>query len=347
MSDYGLKHDYWDLVQALPATALQQHVRRLEDLGIQGVWAFQLHSPPFATLGAAAMATTRLKIGSGIALAFTRSPVETALMALDLDRISGGRMVLGLGTSVRTAVEKVHNATYGKPLAHLREVTEAVRAIIERGHTRELKQITGEYYNADLGAFNFTTGATPIRPSIPIWLSALFDRSAALAAQVANGLIGHPVWSLAAVDRSNDITARILAQRGRERSQFHVNLWSYVAISNDRMTAISDMRPTIAFYASIKQYEKFFAADGFGAEARRASEAAAHHDTAAMLKAIPDEMVTTFSIAGTPDEARERVSRLWQYADSLTLTPPFAIQHAGSKVGPAYRDAIEKTFYLA
>jgi alkanesulfonate monooxygenase SsuD/methylene tetrahydromethanopterin reductase-like flavin-dependent oxidoreductase (luciferase family) len=197
----------------------------------------------------------RLKIGSGIALAFTRSPVETALMTLDLDRFSGGRMVLGLGTRVRTVNEKIHDVTYGEePVTHLREVTEAVRTIIEKEHTGELKQLTGKYYNAGLGAFNFNTGVAPVRQSIPIWLSALFSKTVDLAATIGDGLIGHPVRSLATVSESLKRVDTILGERGRPREQFHVNLWNYVAIADDRKTAINDMRATVAFYASISQY---------------------------------------------------------------------------------------------
>jgi alkanesulfonate monooxygenase SsuD/methylene tetrahydromethanopterin reductase-like flavin-dependent oxidoreductase (luciferase family) len=124
-----------------------------------------------------------------------------------------------------------------------------------------------------------------------------------------------------------------------------VNLWNYVAIADDRKTAINDMRATVAFYASISQYGKYFAKHGFGEAAQRASTAAAGGDFAGMINAVPDEMVTTFSIAGTPDEARERVAQLWRHADSLTLVPPAQRQNVKSGQGQAYHDAITKTFY--
>src|SRR5258708_25868841 len=90
-------HKYWELIQAMPAAELTRRMREFEDLGLVGAWVSQLFSPPFPTLAAAAMASARLMIGSGVALAFSRSPVETALNALDLDRISGGRMGPGIG----------------------------------------------------------------------------------------------------------------------------------------------------------------------------------------------------------------------------------------------------------
>jgi probable F420-dependent oxidoreductase len=315
-----MKRKYWEILQAASGAEIADTVRRLEDIGIDGVWAPQLHSPPFPTLAAAAMASTRLKLGTGIALAFTRSPMETALSALDIDRISGGRMVLGLGTGVRLWNERSHGIVYGKPVAHLREVVETVRAIIERGHTGELGTIDGVYHKLDLRGFS--TMRKPVRESIPIWVPALFRSTVVLAAEVADGLLGHPVWSMDWIAEQAKTLEASLKAKHRQRDQFHVNLWNYAAIAPDRKQAIDDMRGTVAFYSSVAQYEKYYAAHGFAAQARAVIDAAQRNDSAAMLKAVPDEMVTTFAIAGTPDEVRERIERMWPFADSITLSPP-------------------------
>jgi probable F420-dependent oxidoreductase len=336
-----VKQQYWEIVQAMPSAEMADLMRRFEDLRIYGVWAPQLHSPPFATLAAAAMASSRLKIGTGIALAFSRSPMETALTALDLDRISGGRMVLGLGTSVRSFNENMHGVVYGKPVEHLREVVETVRAIIEKGHQGNLDRIDGTHHKLDLTGFN--TGRRPVRATIPIYVPALFQATVVLSAKIADGLLGHPVWSHKWIAEQTKTLDTELASAGRTREKFHVNLWNYVAVANDRKQAINDMRGTVAFYSSIAQYAKYFAAHGFGAQAHAVVEAAARKDVPAMLQAVPDEMVTTFAIAGTPDEARERVDRLWQYADSITLSAPQNFLPA-QRIAE-YRDAISSTFY--
>src|SRR5713101_5797254 len=109
---------YWTLLSPLPAPAISQVVNEAEATGLEGIWSPQLYGPPFLPLAAAAMASKRLKLGTGVALAFTRSPLETALSAIDLDTISSGRAVLGLGTSLRWWNEDWHGAAYGKPLAH-------------------------------------------------------------------------------------------------------------------------------------------------------------------------------------------------------------------------------------
>jgi probable F420-dependent oxidoreductase len=338
-----MKRKYWEILQAAPAADIAQTVRRLEDLGLDGVWAPQLHSPPFPTLAAAAMTSTKLKLGSGIALAFTRSPMETALSALDLDRISGGRMVLGLGTGVRLWNERSHGIVYGKPVGHLREVVQTVRAIIERGHTGELGAIDGVYHKLDLRGF--TTMRKPVRASNPIYVPALFRNTVALAAEVADGLLGHPVWSIDWIAEQAKTLEMALGAQRRSRDKFHVNLWGYAAIAADRKQAIDDMRGTVAFYSSVAQYEKYFAAHGFGAQARAVVEAARRNDSAAMIKAVPDEMVTTFAIAGTAGEVGERIERMWRFADSITLSPPQNYIR-GAKVAE-YRKAIVDHVYAA
>jgi probable F420-dependent oxidoreductase len=337
------KMKLWKVMQTTAAAAqIANFARAAEDAGIDGIWAPQLFSPPFPALAAAAMASSKLKLGTGIALAFTRTPLETALNAIDLDLISGGRFILGLGTSTREFNERFHGVTYGRPVAHLREVALAVRQIVSQCHSGGIGKLEGEYHKMDLTGFRTLT--RPVRESIPIYLPALFESTVRLAGEIGDGLIGHPVWSHHWV--SNQAKAALdgaLAAAGRTRDQIHVNLWIYTAISDRRAEAIDDLRGTIAFYSSIPQYEKYYAAHGFGAQARAVCEAAARGDTAGMIKAVPDEMVNTFGIAGTADEARERVAKMGEHADSLTLVPP---QHMirGAKIG-AYDAAIARTFY--
>src|SRR5882724_12008500 len=167
------KRKYWGVIPPLPGPALAGAVKQCEDIGLEGIWSIQLWGAPFVTLGAAAMASTKLKLGSGVALAFVRSPLETACAALDVDTISGGRMVLGLGPSVRWWNEDWFGVHYGKPIAHLREAVGVIRTIIECGHSGELGPIEGEYYKLNLERFK--TLAPPVRPRIPIYLPGLFD----------------------------------------------------------------------------------------------------------------------------------------------------------------------------
>ena len=266
------KRRYWGLLFPSSAATMTQVAQGCEAAGLEGIWAVQLYGPPFLPLAAAAMVTKRVKLGTGVALAFTRSPLETALSAIDVDTMSGGRMVLGLGTSIRWWNESWHGVAYGKPIAHLREVVGIVREIIAGAHSGKLGKIGSEYHKLDLKGFS--TMAPPVRNRIPIYLPAVFENGVRLAGEIADGLPGHPIWSARWLE--NEVKENLeasLKQAGRKRSEFDLNVWAFVTIDEDRKRAINDARATVAFYSSMAQYEKYFAAHGFGAEARAAHPA--------------------------------------------------------------------------
>ncbi|MGH7857397.1 MAG: LLM class flavin-dependent oxidoreductase, partial [Candidatus Binatia bacterium] len=185
------KRRYWGLVTPMPAPALAEVAKQYEALGLEGLWAPQLYGPPFVPLAAAAMVTSRVKLGSGVALAFVRSPLETASAALDLDAISGGRCVLGVGPSVQWWNEDWYGVHYGKPIPHLREAVKVIRMIVEKGHTGELGRFDGEYYRLNLDRFR--TFAPPPRPRIPIYVPALYELAIRVAGEIADGLPSHPI----------------------------------------------------------------------------------------------------------------------------------------------------------
>jgi len=330
---------YWLTAAPADAETLARSLREFEERGAEGVWIPQTFDPPFATLGAAAAVTRRLKLGSGIALAFTRTPLETALGALTLDRLSGGRMVLGLGTSTRHVNEAFHGVGYGDPIARMREVVPLLRTIIERAHTGELAELQGAGYSMNLrGLF----APPPVRPTIPIFLSPLFKKTIELAADVGDGIVGHPIWTPRWV---KDVVApqiqTSLARRGRARDRFEVNLWVYCLIHADRQKAIADARGVAAFYAGVGQYKKYFAEHGFEKEAIAIAEATARGDLAGAFAATPLEMGTTFAAAGSPDDVREHVAKIAAVADSVTLVAPHTVDPASAA---EYRHSILDTF---
>ena len=330
---------YWLTAHPSDADTLARTLREIEDRGAEGVWIPQTFDPPFTTLGAAAAVTRRLKLGSGIALAFTRTPLETALGALTLDRLSGGRFVLGLGTSTRHVNEKFHGVAYGEPIARMREIVPVLRTIIERAHTGELAELHVSGYPMDLrGLFS----PPPVRPTIPIFLSPLFEKTIELAAEVGDGIVGHPLWTPRWVTEVVAPRAKAsVAKRGRDRASFEMNLWVYCLIDRDREKALADARGVAAFYAGVGQYKRYFAAHGFEKEAVAIAEATARGDLAGAFAATPVEMGATFSAAGSPDEVRERVATIAAVADSITLVAPHTVDPASAAT---YRAAILDTF---
>lgn len=337
------KRPYWGIVTpALPAPVLTAQAKMLEDAGLAGLFAPQVYGPPFIPLAAAAAVTGRIRLASGIALAFARSPFETAMAAMDMDRISGGRFTLGLGCSVRSWSEGFFGMPYGKPLEHLREVVEIIRTVIAKAHTGELKRYDGAYHRHDFSELQ--PPPPPLRADLPLWVAGLRGPLVSLAAEIADGVMGHPVWSVHwATTRMPEFLERGLKRAGKVRSDIEVNLWPCVAVSGDRAEAINDAKPTVAFYGGIAQYEEYWAAHGFREEARRLQEGVKRGDYAGVAHLVPDEMVEAIVACGTPDEVRKKVEPLWEVADSLCpVPPPYALPPAKLM---AYAGAIAGTFY--
>lgn len=332
----------WAELPVLPARDMVPLIQKWEDAGIEGVWTPQIFGAPFTMLGAAAAVTKRIKLGSGIALAFTRSPLETACSAMDLDHISDGRAVLGLGSSAESQIEGSFGMAYGKPLAHMREVVSQVRTVIEKGHTGELKELDGEYHTLDLSHFRLVRPAR--RSAIPIYLPAVFEKACKQAGAIADGLLGHPLWTTAWInDWVGQYLSAGLETAGRDRSDFDVNLMVFTVINGNRAEAIADARANIAFYTQSPQYLRYFDAIGFGTEAAAIQSAFVAQDFVAMAKECPDEMVTAITVLGSADEVREQMRERAEFANSITpVVPQFGIE--ANKIAH-YRQQIADLFY--
>ena len=332
----------WAELPVLPASELVPLVQGWEAAGVEGVWAPQIFGAPFTTLAAAAAVTSRIKLGTGIALAFTRSPLETACSAIDLDHISDGRAVLGLGSSAESQIEGSFGMPYGKPLAHMREVVGQVREVIAKGHSGELIRLEGEYHTLDLSHFRLVRPSR--RSAIPVYLPAVFEKACEQAGAIADGLLGHPLWTTGWLkDRVGHSLKAGLDKAGRSRSNVDVNLMIFTVINPDRAEAIADARANIAFYTQSPQYLRYFTEIGFGSEALAIQAAFAAQDYDAMAKACPDDMVSAITILGSADDVRAQVAERAVHADSITpVVPQFGIEPDKAAM---YRQRISELFY--
>ncbi len=322
-----------------PADQLARLAARAEQAGFHALWTAEMFHDPFLTLAAAAVSTSSIQLGTSIALAFVRSPWVTALAALDLDILSGGRFILGLGTGLKRLNERWHGVAYGKPTPHIRECVKVIRLIAERAHTGTPIRFSGQYYDVDIQGWK--RPLPPVRERLPIYLAAVREGMVRTAAEVADGLLGHPTYSQEWIRRVVlPSVARGLAESNRERADFHLCLAVCCAVDRDAAAARRAAAATIAFYATVKTYEPLFAA--YQGEAQRIQAALMRDDTAAMIDAVSDEMIDTFAVAGTPDEVRRKVAPYLELADTICLTPPDQL------IDPAesdrYRETLIETF---
>jgi alkanesulfonate monooxygenase SsuD/methylene tetrahydromethanopterin reductase-like flavin-dependent oxidoreductase (luciferase family) len=337
---------HWTMLSPfVPGPLLTFQAQQAESAGLAGVAAPEFYGNPLVPLSHCAAVTTRVQLLSAITLPLVHNPFTLAMSAMDLDRLSGGRFILGLGPSAREMVEGFHGVPgYDRPLARLREAIEVIRLLIAKSHTGELGRFDGEFHHHDWTRFQ-GNHLPPLRTEIPVWIAATQLGLVRLAGQVADGLTSHPIWSVDWARREGEkaLTATLKAA-GRDRAAFHWQAGFFVAVADDTKQAIEDAKPTVAFYAGVEQYEPFFAAHGFGAEARACQAAVAQDDFAgAGAAAVSDEMAATFVIAGSPDECRRRIEPLWDVADSFLLVPPFLEVPLDRLMN--YTSALAETFY--
>jgi probable F420-dependent oxidoreductase len=304
---------YWVQFPPMPADDVIRKVKDCEARGIEGVWTPQTYGAPFGPLSAAATVSSSLKLGAGIALAFVRSPFETACNAMDLDLVSNGRCVLGLGSSSAEHIEKRYGAHFGKGIRHMRELVGIVRQIIAHGHEGTLGKIEGEYYNMNFTGFR--TLKPPLRTQIPIFLPGIFELACSLAAEIGDGLIGHPLWTNRWIEEIVEPSVQQgLAKSGRERNNFEVHVAPFVMITENREEAIEDARATMAQYSQTAHYNRYFDFLGFGEEARAVQAAQLRGDFAGMVAACSDAMVESIIVVGAPDEVAKEVALRSRFA---------------------------------
>ena len=317
----GEDRRWWGVMPILPAPVMGGIAKQMEAVGFEGCFSLQIYGPPFVPMAAVAAMTDTLKVSTGIAVAGTRSPVETAFAAMELDTISGGRFVLGLGTSLHSAVCGIYGEPKRKLLTHLREVVKVVRYVNANAH-KGMEPVHGEYFNAEWTEMMLT--APPVREEIPIWIAALKDKLTSMALEIGDGLMVHALWTVDYTVAKKPFIEAELARFGRKRSDVEVNAWPWIAINDDKQQAINDSRATVAAYVGYKEYEAFFDAIGFGDEARACQLAGGEHgDVSSVIKNVSDEMVEAFVKCGPVDEVLEKIEPFWDVVDSLCPMTPY------------------------
>ena len=308
----------------LTASEIAHCAERAEALGYESVWVAEGHGgDQFAILAACALRTRRVRLGTAISSVFVRTAPTIAMAAAAVDELSGGRFVLGLGSSHRVQVGPEHGVEYSKPLGRVRETVAVVRALLrdgEVGHAGETVRIE-----------RFDLWFEPIRRDIPIYLSALFPKMTELCGEVADGVI-LTRGTLASAARARAHVAAGAARAGRDAAAVEIASLLPASVASNRRDALAAARPGLAFYAGFfPRYNRLLAENGFPDEAAAVAKAWAADDTAGAERAVTDAMVAATSIAGTPAECRDRIEAYRASGLDLPIISPFAR-------GPGARD---------
>jgi probable F420-dependent oxidoreductase len=294
--------------------------REAEARGFESAWApeFHNHSGPLA-LAAAALETERIGLGTGVAWAFARSPLLTAVTALDLDEMSGGRFVLGLGTGTRRMRTDWLGAEGERPARRVRETIEAIRAVWN-AESAGAVEYEGELVRLSVRPY---ARAGQERAQIPVYLAAVNEGMARTAGAVADGVIAHPMASSRYIDEvMRPAIAEGAEREGRSPRAVEIADWVIVAVSDDPAKARQDAARQIAFHATVRTYDRILALHGFEEPAARIRELWKHFDLGAMTDLVTDEMLAEMAVAGSANECRERLAERATRADRVLLGAP-------------------------
>jgi probable F420-dependent oxidoreductase len=313
--------------------------RRAEEAGFDSAWApeFHNHSGPLA-LAAAAVETERIELGTAIAWAFGRSPLLTAVTALDLDEMSAGRFLLGLGTGTRRMRTDWLGAPAEKPATRLRETIEAVRAVWDAAGAGAV-EYEGELVQLNVRPYG---RAGQVRPRIPVYVAAVNEGMTRMAGAIADGVVAHPMATGRYIEEvMRPAIAQGAADEGRSPDDVSVADWVLLAIAEDRDQAREDAKRQIAFHATVRTYDRILDLHGFTEVAAQIRELWKSFDLAGMTALVTDEMLDEMAVAGTPDECRAALERRARSADRLLLGAPVVATDADRI--RAYHDAIVET----
>ena len=262
---------------------------KIDSIWIPETWGME----NFSMLGAVSSKTKSQKIGSSIINIYSRSPSTISMGAATIDILSNGRLILGLGTSSVPIVEDFHGEKFETPVQRMREYIEIIRLSLSK------KQInySGKIFNLK----NFTLLIEPKRQSIPIYVAAINQKMVNLTWELGDGVI----FYLRPLDEMKKTISKMQSER-----KIDVACQIITCISNNSEEAIQRAKKTLAFYISVgKVYREFLAKNGFENETDNIFEEFKKSGLKSNHELIPDSMLNSLCISGSPEEAKVQLEK--------------------------------------
>lgn len=282
----------------------------LETAGFDGVYTFEGKHDPFLPLAASALKTNNLELITGIAVAFGRSPLTLAQTAYDLQLMSGGRFIMGLGSQVKAHIERRYSMPWSKPAARMRELVQAVRAIWHSWETGDKLNFSGEFYQHTLMIPSFNPGPNP-HGQAKIFIAGVGPLMTEVAAEVGDGYFVHPFHTLGFLrDSSLPALQRGFAKADKTAEDFQISCQVIVATGfNDEEIAKAreGARNQIAFYSSTPGYIPVLQSVDRADIQPQLTKLSKQGDWSAMASHIDDELVDAVAVTGSPKEVAEKI----------------------------------------
>ncbi|MBI1847958.1 MAG: TIGR03617 family F420-dependent LLM class oxidoreductase [Candidatus Rokubacteria bacterium] len=306
---------------------IASHARKVEAMGYDCLWSSETQHDPYLPLAVAATATTRVRLGTAIAVAFPRSPMITAHIAWDLQKASDGRLLLGLGSQVKGHNERRFSVKYEAPAKKMREIVLALRAIWDCWQNGTRLNFKGEFYRFDLMTPFFDPGPIP-HPRIPVMISGVNERMCKVAGEVCDGLHVHPFNSPKYLREMVHPWAEAgMRKAGRARETFTYVTSTFVVVGDteaERAKNAQSVKQQIAFYGSTRTYEPVLAAHGWEGLVSQLHRKSVEGDWTGMADLISDEMLDTYAVSGTYETIGRKIKERYEgLLDRTSLYQPY------------------------
>lgn len=284
---------------------VSQSAKFQEELGFDGIWAPETGHDPFVVLALGALETQKVQLGTGIAVAFARNPMNMAMLGNDIQLLTKGRFMLGLGSQIKPHIEKRYSMIWSHPAKRMREFILAMRAIWHSFNTGEKLDFRGEFYTHTLLTPFFSPGPNPYGAP-KVFLAAVGELMAEVAGEVADGILIHGFTTerylkevtLPSIEKG-------LKKAGKRREDFEISYPAFVVSGNNEgetEAARSLVKQQIAFYGSTPAYRPVLELHGWGdlqTELNTLSKQAKWSD---MAQLIDDEILNTFAVVAELSE---------------------------------------------
>jgi len=308
-------------------TSVPDYARKVEALGFDALWSAETQHDPFLPLAVAATVTSRIRLGTSIAVAFPRSPMVVAHIAWDLAKASNGRFILGLGSQVKGHNERRFSVKWEAPAPRMREVVLALRAIWDTWQNGTKLAFKGQHYRFDLMTPFFNPG--PIQhPKIPVYIAGVNELMCRIAGEVCEGLHVHPFNSPKYLREYVQPAVNAgLAVAGRTRADFTYTTSSFVVVGDTEQELAANrqsVKQQIAFYASTRTYEPVLAVHGWQDIIPQLHRKSVEGDWKGMADLITDEMLDTYAVTGTYDTIGAQLKKRYEgLLDRTALYQPY------------------------
>jgi probable F420-dependent oxidoreductase len=305
----------------------RQAAAAAESAGYAAAWTGEVKHDPFLAVGLAAVATESIELGTGIAVAFARSPMSMAVQANDLQLLSGGRLLLGLGSQIRAHITRRFSMPWSHPAPRMREYIMAMRAIWDCWNDGARLNFRGDYYTHTLMTPFFDPGPN-LYGAPRVLLAGVGDVMTAVAGEVADGFLCHAFTTeryLCEVTRP----ALERGRAGRGLAGYQVSGSPFVATGRteeELAQACRGVRGQIAFYGSTPAYRPVLELHGWGELAEELHRLSLQGQWKQMGEAIDETVLNTFAVVAEPAAvAAELVRRYGDVMTRMTLYTPYAL----------------------